>query len=175
LAEDDLHDFLDVEFGESPNVVEHPPSCLLAIDGNNFASVMVDALLQGSLTIRVGGHAASEASRSRYASEYAWYEPLLVEGTHYFRTDIDKLKDNMVFLRNKSHEELERVVQAGRLASKALFTTKSRDCYSIMAIEHFSQSQRDVIEEAVQSHDFQPFEQLQMHGTDFISTDGWEN
>ena len=76
---------LDAEFGMSPNVVGGAtrPDCLLSIDGHACPSITSGVLLQGSALLRVGGFRSTAKH-----GEYVWFEPLLREGVHYFRSSV---------------------------------------------------------------------------------------
>jgi len=154
---------LDVNFGRVPNVVVDfgaPPACLLALDGYGFPGLMTNSLIQGSLTLRVGGYNHNAIGTLRRSSEYTWFEPLLIEGIHYIRTDVDGLQSTLVNLREASATNLHKVAEAGRKAARALFSNKSIDCYSILAINNFAtQQQQAVVSEAIQSHEFYPWQE----------------
>jgi len=154
---------LDVNFGRVPNAVVDsgaPPTCLLALDGYAFPGLMTNSLIQGSLTLRVGGYNHNATGTLRRSSEYTWFEPLLVEGIHYIRTDIDGLQSTLDNLRNASATNLQKVAEAGRKAARALFSNTSIDCYSILAINSFAtQQQQAVVSEAIQSQTFTPWQQ----------------
>jgi hypothetical protein len=104
-------------------------ACLLAIDGNSFAGILFQGLLSGRAMLRVGGW-----STGKRVSSYEWFEPLLVEGVHYIRTDIDHVADAVRTVREMPLAELEAIARRGYNAAKSLFTERSQNCYATLAL-----------------------------------------
>lgn len=140
-----LEGLLNTSFGKHPNIIQNPragqltdvPGCILAMDGYGFAGIFSFSLLQGSLTVRVGGykHDASPAVFRR--GDFAWYEPLLVEGKHYFRTDIDDMRTTIPKLFHLSSDARAAVALNGLRAARDLFSRRSIDCYVTLAAKNF--------------------------------------
>ena len=127
-----------------------PPACILALDGFSFPSLLSDTLVQGSLSVRVGGIAStgSPVSEERF-SEATWFEPLLRDGYHYIRTSIDDLPRTMrTRVAGVDPATLRRIAERGQRAARALFTLTSVGCYTLLAAAALAASQRKQIEEA---------------------------
>ena len=116
--------------------------CVLAIDGNSYASIFGDALTRGLLVVRVGGyqrpashhgHARSAASR---VSFYQWFEPLLVSGVHYVRTSVDDLERTVARVYEMPSEEQWRIAKRAYKAASFLFSARGRQCYSTLAFSY---------------------------------------
>lgn len=104
--------------------------CLMAIDGNSFASIFRDGLLHGKLVLRVGGY-----NHGKRVSSYEWFEPLLVEGVHYMRSDIDHLRGSLSSIRApESHRRIREIAETGFNAARKLFSGTSVLCYSALAM-----------------------------------------
>lgn len=140
-----LGGLLNASFGKDPNIIQHPqsgkftPGCTLAMDGYGFAGIFSSSLLQGSLTVRVGGYKHDASSALFRRSEFAWFEPLLVEGRHYFRTDIDDMSTNLQKLFELSSDARAAVAENGLRASRDLFSRQSIDCYVALAAKNFAE------------------------------------
>jgi hypothetical protein len=68
------------------------------------------------------------------ASSYEWFEPLLVDGVHYLRTDIDHLEDARGKLSAMSDHQLHGIAWRGFRAARAIFSEPSRVCYSALRL-----------------------------------------
>ena len=150
---------LNASFGKRPNIVDSGagaavPACILALDGFAYPGITPSALLQGSLALRVGGHrrtpttGASDEDGATRTSEFVWFEPLLVDGVHYVRSDLDDLPAALARLRALGTRGRRRIAEAGRAAAHALFTPRSVACYARLVIEQFSQAQPRATAEA---------------------------
>ena len=127
-----------------------PPACILALDGFSFPSLLSDSLVQGSLTVRVGGIAStsSPVSEERF-SEATWFEPLLRDGYHYIRTSVDDLSRTMrTRVAGVDPATLRGIAERGQRAARALFTPTSVGCYTLLAAAALAASQSKQIEEA---------------------------
>lgn len=157
---------LNAVFGYTPNLVVDPGvktpfACILAIDGNSYASLLPDILTQGSLALRIGGYKHDADPAERRQSDYAWYEALLVEGMHYFRTNIDQLESFIPQLFKQPSRHLQSVAKAGALAAQSIFTSRTVECYSVLAALDFARGQQGVIAEALRSQRFKTFDQCE--------------
>jgi hypothetical protein len=138
--------------------------CMLSVDGNSFASNFAYGILRGQTILRVGGAAVSAATgsssgrgdsmldprgaqlRVRRVSSYQWFEPLLVEGEHYLRTDLDDISDKLRTLPPPA--KLRRIAAAGRRAAAQLFSRHSVLCYNVLAITRFAAAQQELVAKA---------------------------
>ena len=93
------------------------------------------------------------ARRCEYASEYTWWEPLLREGVHYIRTDMDQLESTMLKVSGMLDTDRDVVAKAGRAAAHALFSPKSVACYSVLAARAFAQRQQRALAAARKARD----------------------
>lgn len=140
-----LGGLLNTSFGKKPSLVRNPqsghftPGCVLAMDGYGFAGIFSYALSQGSLTVRVGGYKHDISPALFRKSEFAWFEPLLVEGRHYFRTDIDDMQTNIEQIFQLSNDARAVVAENGLRASRDLFSRRSIDCYVTLAANNFAE------------------------------------
>ena len=135
-----------------------PPACILALDGFSFPSLLSDSLVQGSLTVRVGGIASDEGRwpagsptpvREQRFSEATWFEPLLRDGYHYIRTSVDDLSRTMrTRVAGVDPATLRGIAERGQRAARALFTPTSVGCYTLLAAAALAASQSKQIEEA---------------------------
>jgi hypothetical protein len=140
-----LGGLLNTSFGKKPNIIGSPqtghfrPGCILAMDGHGFAGIFSFSLLQGSLTVRVGGYKHGTSPALFRKSEFAWFEPLLVEGRHYFRTDIDDIATSIEKVLQLSSDARAAVAENGLRASRDLFSRHSVDCYVLLAAHNFAE------------------------------------
>jgi hypothetical protein len=139
---------LDARMGKrAPDVIHgsRVPQCLLAIDGWSYPSILPDAMLQGSLALRVGGWDARGVNahgwQDRRVSEYSWFEPLLVAGKHYLRTDLDGLPAALEAVSTMRDDAREAVARAGRRAAFALFSPRTVACFTRLSVDEFARRQ----------------------------------
>ena len=147
LAAGALSGQLEASFDKSAAIFEAP--CILAVDGNSYAGLFKDTLLQGSLALRVGGHVHGGRPAGS-ASPYEWYEPLLVDGTHYLRTEIDGLQNTLAALPPSA--DLKRIAAKGRNAALALFDERAFACYNLLAANELAARQPATLAAAAAAH-----------------------
>lgn len=129
---------------KDPNWDKYP--CVMAVDGNGYPTSFSSSLLKEQVVLRLGGYNAQEPPKTRRASSYQWFEPLLVEGVHYLRTDLDGLAD---FLQKMPQPAaMQRVAARGRLTGQALFSRRSQLCYAALAVDAYAKRQKTAIAEA---------------------------
>jgi len=112
----------NMSFGRSLHYGKY--DCMLAIDGNSWASSFKTSLEVGQLVVRVGGF----ANRTRLSS-YEWFEPYLKHGEHFIQTTIDGLEETLARIKRMPLEELQRIARNGQRAFVALTTNESFRCY----------------------------------------------
>ena len=98
--------------------------CMLAIDGNTFASSFKTSLHLGQLVVRVGGFANGQR-----VSSYEWFEPFLKANYHYIQTDIDHLPTTLEKVRNMPTDKMQAIACNGQRAFSALVNETSVRCY----------------------------------------------
>ena len=118
--------------------------CVLAIDGNSYASIFGDALARGKLVVRVGGYRREPASSADLSpgaagerlSYYQWFEPLLVSGRHYVQTTVDELPETVRRVQHMPLQKQRRIAKAAHEAASWLFSLRGRRCYNLLALTH---------------------------------------
>ena len=138
-----------IDFETSDDIFQEP--CLLAIDGNSYSGLFKEGLMQENLMVRVGGYAASAAGAEKHSSTYEWYEPLLSEGIHYLRTDIDHLHERLQSLPGRTEQHrfaLEKIAHQGSEAARELFQRESILCGALLAIQEYASRQPRALEAA---------------------------
>ena len=135
------------------------PHCILAVDGWGQSSLLAETLQQGSMALRVGGINVGVQPNKAWGSEYAWFEPLLVDRRHYVRSTIDQLESTLREVDALGATRRAAIAAAGRAASRALFTSKSMACYALLKVGDYSAAQpnvRRVAAERLAAGEFRP-------------------
>jgi len=106
--------------------------CMLAVDGNSYATIFSRIMLAGRLAVRVGGW---DAATQRRLSSFEWYEPLLVAGKHYISTSVDDLGVAIEWIASRPDAWRRRVALKGQAAIQALLAERSILCYVLLATD----------------------------------------
>ena len=124
------------------------------MDGNTWPSMTKAALLRGRQLLRVGGFSAAglavdggggggDDGGAWWESGFEWFEPLLVEGTHYLRTDIAHLEGGLQHMHGLSTGQAERMRAAASFnfaaRSSASVATTARRAFAVRS-KFFSES-----------------------------------
>ena len=133
---------------DQSEILRYP--CSLALDGHSYASVFAPALLQAQAVVRVGGYNAGAPLGQRRASWFQWFEPLLVEGLHYIRTDLDGLTKTLDRLPDVG--SLIAMGLRGQQMARSLFTQLSVDCYTLFMASSFASHQANALLAAAQTY-----------------------
>ena len=86
--------------------------------------------------LRVGGVRDHE-KKLEFGSTYAWFEPLLVAGTHYVRTDINGLSRAVDDIASRPDAALRKIASRGASAYRALVSKRGLKCYTTLAVDTY--------------------------------------
>ena len=130
---------LDAAFGTNATLFDH--ECIAAVNGNTWASVFKPALLRGRQVLRVGGASAADG----WVSSYEWFEPYLVDGVHYVRTDFDRLGDGLRRMTALPDGDKRRMRRLARRAAEGLFSDDGLRCATVVAVRAYARAQADAL------------------------------
>ena len=121
---------LDARIGKSYRYWQH--NCIVALDGNTWASSSKPTLIHEKLWLRVGGFDAASCSRVSY---YEWFEPMLKAGVHYIQTTIDGLEGTLEDIEAMDEDKLLQIAQRGHRAFMAIANETSLACYAKLELQ----------------------------------------